>query len=85
MVGVKKPLRQRQIWAIRFFLDRKGRTRNRVLFDLTIDSKLRGFDLVTLKIGTAVGGAAIRISTVVVRKKTGRPSSRYLLTSEQAC
>jgi len=38
-VGVKKPLKQRQIWAIRFFLDREGRMRDRALFDLAIDSK----------------------------------------------
>ena len=36
MVGVKKPLKQRQIWAIRFFLDREGRMRDRALFDLAI-------------------------------------------------
>ena len=45
-VGVKKPLKQRLIWAIRFFLDREGRMRDRALFDLAIDSKLRGCDLV---------------------------------------
>ncbi|MGO6668309.1 hypothetical protein ACC808_29490 [Rhizobium ruizarguesonis] len=45
-VGVKKALKQRQIWAIRFFLDREGRMRDRALFDLAIDSKARGCDLV---------------------------------------
>ena len=50
-VGVKKPLKQRQIWAIRFFLDREGRMRDRTLFGLAIDSKLRGCDLVKMKIG----------------------------------
>jgi site-specific recombinase XerC len=35
-VGVKKPLKQRQIWAIRFFLDREGRMRDRTLFDLAM-------------------------------------------------
>ena len=55
-VGVKKPLKQRQIWAIRFFLDREGRMRDRALFDLAIDSKLRGCDLVKIKIGTLVTG-----------------------------
>lgn len=44
----------RQIWAIRFFLDREGRMRDRALFDLAIDSKLRGCDLVKIKIGTLV-------------------------------
>ncbi|MGR4846244.1 hypothetical protein ACIPSK_27185 [Rhizobium sp. LARHSG275] len=47
--GVKKPLKQRQIWAIRFFLDREGRIRDRALFDLAIDIKLRGCDLVKIK------------------------------------
>jgi hypothetical protein len=47
-VGVKKPLKQRQIWAIRFFPDGEGRMRDRALFDLAIDSKLRGCDLVKL-------------------------------------
>ncbi|HWW49423.1 MAG TPA: hypothetical protein VNZ94_16450 [Xanthobacteraceae bacterium] len=41
-VGTKRPLTQKRIWAIRFFLDREGRVRDRALFDLAIDSKLRG-------------------------------------------
>ena len=50
-VGTKRPLTQKQIWAIRFFLDREGRLRDRALFDLAIDSKLRGCDLVNVMIG----------------------------------
>lgn len=45
-VGVKKPLKQRQFRAIRFFLDREGRMRDRALFDFAIDSKLRGCETV---------------------------------------
>lgn len=45
MVGTKRPLTQKQIWAVRFFLDREGRLRDRALFDLALDSKLRGCDL----------------------------------------
>ena len=44
-VGTKRPLTQKQIRAIRFHLDREGRLRDRTLFDLAIDSKLRGCDL----------------------------------------
>ena len=51
-VGTKRPLTQKQIWAIRFFLDREGRLRDRALFDLAIDSKLRGCDLVKIAIET---------------------------------
>lgn len=50
VVGTKRPLTQKQIWAVRFFLDREGRLRDRALFDLAIDSKLRGCDLVKIKI-----------------------------------
>jgi hypothetical protein len=42
-VGTKRPLTQKQIWAVRFFLDREGRFLDRALFDLAIDSKLRGW------------------------------------------
>lgn len=72
-VGVKKPLKQRQIWAIRCFLDREGRMRDRALFDLAIDSKLRGCDLVKTRIGTLVTGTEIRSRAMVVQQKTGRP------------
>lgn len=33
-VGTKRPLTQKQIWAIRFHLDREGRLRDKALFDL---------------------------------------------------
>lgn len=72
-VGTKRPLKSRQIWAIRFFLDRERRLRDRALFDLAIDSKLRGCDLVKIKIGTLVLGTEIRTRAMVVQQKTGRP------------
>jgi hypothetical protein len=59
-VGAKRALKIRQIWSIRFFLDREGRMRDRALFDLALDSKLRGCDLVTVKISTLVVGFTIR-------------------------
>ena len=72
-VGTKRPLTQKQIWAIRFFLDREGRLRDRTLFDLAIDSKLRGCDLVKIKIGDVVAGDDIRNRATVVQQKTNRP------------
>ncbi len=72
-VGTKRPLTQKQIWAIRFFLDREERLRDRALFDLAIDSKLRGCDLVKLKIGVLVAGTDIRSRAMVIQQKTGRP------------
>jgi integrase len=83
-VGIKKPLKQRQIWAVRFFLDREGRMRDRALFDLAIDSKLRGCDLVKLKIGTLVTGHDIRTRAMVVQQKTGRPVQFEITTEVRA-
>lgn len=72
-IGTKRPLTQKQIWEIRFFLDREARLRDRALFDLAIDSKLRGCDLVKIKIGDVVAGSDIRTRAIVVQQKTGRP------------
>ena len=72
-VGTKRPLTQKQIWAIRFHLDREGRLRDRTLFDLAIDSKLRGCDVVKIKIGDVVAGADIRNRATVIQQKTNRP------------
>ena len=83
-VGVKKPLKQRQIWLVRFFLDREGRMRDRALFDLAIDSKLRGCDLVKIKIGTLVTGHHIRTRAMVVQQKTGRPVQFEITTEVRA-
>lgn len=80
-VGTKRPLTQKQIWAIRFFLDREERLRDRALFDLAIDSKLRGCDLVKLKIADLVAGHEIRSRAIVIQQKTGRPV-QFELTSD---
>jgi integrase len=72
-VGAKRALKARQVWAIRFFLDQHQRLRDRALFDLAIDSKLRGCDVVKVKIGDLVGGDEIRNRAIVVQQKTRRP------------
>lgn len=83
-VGAKRALKPRQIWAIRFFLDREGRLRDRALFDLAIDSKLRGCDLVKIKIGSLVVGSEIRTRAMVVQQKTGRPVQFELMADARA-
>jgi integrase len=72
-IGPKRPLTQKQIWAIRFHLDREQRVRDRALFDLAIDSKLRGCDLVELKISDLMAGTEIRNRASITQRKTGRP------------
>lgn len=83
-VGAKRALKIRQIWAIRFFLDREGRMRDKALFDLAIDSKLRGCDLVKIKIGTLVTGHDIRTRAMVIQQKTGRPVQFEITTDARA-
>jgi site-specific recombinase XerC len=72
-VGPKRPFTQKQIWAIGFFLDREQRLRDRALFDLAIDSKLRGCDLVQIQIGDLVSGPEIRKRAAITQQKTRRP------------
>lgn len=72
-IGTKRPLTQKQIWAIRFYLDRERRLRDKALFDLANDSKLRGCDLVKNKIGDVVAGSEIRNRATVIQQKTNRP------------
>lgn len=73
VVGAKRALKPPQVWAIRFWLDHEGRLRDRALFDLAIDSKLRGCDVVKVKIGDLVSGGRIRARAIVVQRKTKRP------------
>lgn len=73
LTGAKPPLQPRHVWAIRSRLLVEGRTRDLALFNLAIDSKLRGCDLVALKVADiAPNGYAIDRVTVR-QKKTGRP------------
>ena len=50
IVGQKVPLKQKDIWALRVRLQMASRVRELALFNLGIDSKLRGCDLVHLKV-----------------------------------
>lgn len=50
LVGQKPPLKPQEIWTMRIHLELQGKTRDLALFNLAIDSKLRGCDLVKLKV-----------------------------------
>ena len=77
--GAKRALKAQQVWAIRFWLDRERRLRDRAMFDLAIDSKLRGCDIVKIKMGDLVSGGRVRPRAIVVQQKTGRPVQFELL------
>lgn len=48
LTGQKPPLKLKEIWAIRIRLQLAKKTRELALFNLALDSKLRGCDLVAL-------------------------------------
>ncbi|HQT90022.1 MAG: integrase [Acidiphilium sp. 37-64-53] len=84
LVGAKRGLKLQQVWAIRFWLNNEGRLRDRAMFDLAIDSKLRGCDVVKMKIGDLVSGGRVRSRAIVVQQKTGRPVQFELLEPARA-
>lgn len=72
-VGAKRPPTPKQVWKVRFHLERDQRMRDLALFDLAIDSKLCGCDVVGMRIGDIVSGGKVKARAMVVQKKTGRP------------
>jgi integrase len=81
LIGAKPPLRQKHVWAIRTMLQVERSTRDLAMFNLAIDSKLRGCDVVAIRVvDVAPNGYAIDRATVRQRK-TGRPV-RFELTEQ---
>ena len=73
LTGAKPPLRPKHVWAIRTKLQIEQRVRDLAMFNLAIDSKLRGCDVVALKVDdVAPNGYSVDRATVR-QKKTGRP------------
>jgi hypothetical protein len=73
LIGQKRPLKPKDVWAIRIRLQLEGRKRDLALFNLAIDSKLRGCDLVRLQVDDVCAGTRVRDRGTVIQKKTGRP------------
>lgn len=73
LVGQKSPLKLKDIWAIRIHLQLDKRIRDLALFNLALDSKLRGCDLVDLQVRDIAHGNQIMPRAMVMQKKTQRP------------
>ena len=73
ITGPKLPLKLKEIWGIRIRLQLSKQVRDLALFDLGLDSKLRGCDLVKLRISDVTLGRSIRSRCTVVEQKTGQP------------
>jgi integrase len=73
LLGQKPPLKLKEIWAIRIRLQLNHRIRELALFNLAIDSKLRGCDLVGLRVHDVVLGSHVAARAIVLQRKTQRP------------
>lgn len=73
LVGAKPPLRPSHVWSIRTKLQIDGRIRDLALFNLAIDSKLRGCDVVAVRVDDVAPNGYTLDRATVRQKKTGRP------------
>ena len=69
----KAPFKLKEIWAIRIRLQIGKQAKQLALFNLAIDSKLRGCDLVKLRVGDVAHGSRIANRAIVIQQKTRRP------------
>jgi integrase len=73
IVGQKPPLKIKEVWAIRVRLQLAERSRDLALFNLAIDSKLRGCDVVKVGVEDVLLSGTLRSRASVVQQKTGKP------------
>lgn len=76
LIGPKAPLKPKHIWAIRQQLKVGKRVRDLAMFNCALDSKLRACDLVRLRVSDVAPGGVLRLRSIVIQQKTGRPDFR---------
>jgi hypothetical protein len=76
LIVQKPPLKLKDIWAIRITLKVAQRPRDLALFNLALDSKLRGCDLLRLRVDDVALAGGVRSRATIVQRKTGLCSSR---------
>ena len=81
LVGAKPPLRPSHVWSIRTKLQIEGRKRDLALFNLAIDCKLRGCDVVAVRVDDVAPSGYAMDRATIRQKKTGRPV-RFELTDQ---
>ncbi|MEM6277081.1 MAG: tyrosine-type recombinase/integrase [Pseudomonadota bacterium] len=79
IVGQKRPLLPKHVWAIRVRLEIAGNLRDLALFNTAIDSKLRGCDLVRFKVADVYAAGQVKERTSILQSKTQKPV-RFELT-----
>ena len=73
IIGQKRPLLPRHVWSIRVRLEMAGNARDLALFNLAVDSKLRGCDLVNIRVTDVFAAGQARERASIVQSKTGKP------------
>ena len=73
VIGQKRPLLPKHVWAIRVRLEIAENHRDLALFNLAIDSKLRGCDLVKLKVADVYASGQVKERASVIQSKTQGP------------
>src|SRR6266849_8519418 len=81
LIGPRPPLRQKHVWAIRTKLQIEQQARDLAMFNLAIDSKLRGCDVVAIRVDDVAPNGNAVDRAIVRQKKTGRPV-RFELTEQ---
>ena len=81
LIGPKPPLRPSHVWSIRTKLQMARRKRDLPLFNLAIDSKLRGCDVVAIRVDDVAPNGYPLDRASVRQKKTGRPV-RFEITDQ---
>ena len=81
LTGQKPPLQTKHVWAIRTRLQLANKTRDLALFNLAIDSKLRGCDVVRLRTEEIAPNGICADRATIRQRKTGRPV-RFEITEQ---
>jgi hypothetical protein len=71
LTGAKPPLRPKNVWTIRTKLQMEGRARDLAMFNLAIDSKLRGCDVVAIRVEDIAAGGYTQIAQRSGKRKPG--------------
>ncbi len=73
LTGQKPPLQPKHVWAIRTRLQLAGKRRDLAMFNIAIDSKLRGCDVVRLMIEEIAPNRQCVDRATIRQRKTGHP------------
>lgn len=73
IIGQKRPLLPRHVWSIRVRLEMASNARDVALFNMAVDSKLRGCDLVCLRVRDVFAAGRVKERASMIQSKTGKP------------